>query len=283
MSADWKPGHSTIKTRYPYDGIESKMIFSNRPEFIQNKEGKVGVQIDLAIYPQFKDVSDEETIEAKQTVIDFLMDRAFDFQEALKVAENQVAELLSEDPFLPEQFGFELIHKPETIHDSPIRIYQSSFNDKYTLHRPVQDVMLDDYDPSIWILQTKNEDDTITSEEIRIPCHRIAFAYFYAKGIQVMKEVKKDFIEDVEVLEENKIEQVSSHGPVVEENPKTKEKTKLWSVECNVENKEPFILYNIAAESSIDAISKAKFMIETGDYGIEHVNFEDLSIAHNSN
>lgn len=298
MTTDWKPGYSTIKTRYPYDCIESKTIFSNRPEFHQDKEGKVGVLIDIEKYPKFAEVSDGETVDAKQTVIDFLMDRAFDFQEALKVCENQVAELLSEDPFLPEQFGFDIIHKPESIHDSPIRIYQSKYNDKYTLHRPVQDVMEDSYDPSIWILQTKNDDDTITSEELCIPCHRIAFAYFYAKKIQVMEEVKKDFIQDVEVLEESRgvlempieeedynesvskeIAQNASQGPAVEENPKTQEKTKLWDIEWNTANREPVMIHNIPAETAQDAKTKAKFMIETGDYGVDVVDFEDLYIG----
>lgn len=283
MTPDWKPGYSTTKTRYPYDGIESKTVFSNRPEFVQDKEtNRIGVHIDASIYPQVTNAftESEDAIENKQLMIDFLMDRAFDFQEALKIAENQVAELLSEDPFIPEQFGFDLIHKPETIHDSPIRIYQSKYDDRYTLHRPVQDVFNDqEWDPTIWILQTNNHDNTITSEEVRIPCHRIAFAFFYAKNIQVMENKKEDFIKEAEVVEEPVIEQSESVGPVVEEKPKSQEKTNLWSVEWNHENREPIKVDNIPAETAQDAMTKAKFVIETGDYGVEVVEFEDLHIV----
>ncbi len=148
MSADWKPGYSTTKTRYPYDRVESMAIFGNRVSFEQSPDGKIGVFIDAEKYPNFKNIhiDSEGAIENKQLMIDFLMDRAFDFQEALKVAENQILELLDEDPFVPEQFGFELVHKPETIHDSPIRIYQSKYDDNYTLHRPVGDVFDDNWD-----------------------------------------------------------------------------------------------------------------------------------------
>ncbi len=297
MTPDWKPGYSTTKTRYPYDRVETLAIFSNRVSFVQDKEGKVGCSIDLEKYPQLKawNLESEDSAENKQLMIDFLMDRAFDFQEALKVAENQILELLDEDPFIPEQFGFELVHKPETIHDSPIRIYQSKYDDNYTLHRPVGDVFDDSWDPSIWILQHKNEDNTIFTEELCIPCHRIAYAYFYAKRIKVMEEKPKDFIEEA-VIEEIIVQGPGNDAPVVEEAPVVDEKGKLSDnrIEPNIFNipkgmnlynvsccphswDRCFIVENIIAEDDKDAQTHAKFLIETGEYGIEHVNFEELT------
>ncbi len=288
MSADWKPGYSTTKTRYPYDRVESMAIFGNRVSFEQSPDGKIGVFIDAEKYPNFKNIhiDSEGAIENKQLMIDFLMDRAFDFQEALKVAENQILELLDEDPFVPEQFGFELVHKPETIHDSPIRIYQSKYDDNYTLHRPVGDVFDDNWDPSIWILQHKNEDNTIFTEELCIPCHRIAFAYFYAKRIKVMDEKPKDFIEEA-VIEEIIVQGPGNDAPVVEEAPvypidETTDPPKGMNNYTVIYTRElseaqQLRLENIIAEDDKDAQTHAKFLIETGDYGIEHVNFEELT------
>lgn len=290
MTPDWKPGYSTTKTRYPYDRVETLAIFSNRVAFVQDKEGKVGCNIDLEKYPQLKawNLETEDSAENKQLMIDFLMDRAFDFQEALKVAENQILELLDEDPFIPEQFGFEIVHKPETIHDSPIRIYQSKYDDNYTLHRPVGDVFDDSWDPSIWILQHKNEDNTIFTEELCIPCHRIAYAYFYAKRIKVMEDKPKDFIEEA-VVEEIIVQGPGNDAPVVEENPAYPETETVdppkGMCKYTVIYTSPVIdgkgrqlpIENIIAEDDKDAQTHAKFLIETGDYGIEHVNFEELT------
>lgn len=288
MTPDWKPGYSTTKTRYPYDRVETLAIFSNRVAFVQDKEGKVGCSIDLEKYPQLKawNLETEDSVENKQLMIDFLMDRAFDFQEALKVAENQILELLDEDPFIPEQFGFELVHKPETIHDSPIRIYQSKYDDNYTLHRPVGDVFDDSWDPSIWILQHKNEDNTIFTEELCIPCHRIAYAYFYAKRIKVIEDKPKDFIEEA-VVEEIIVQGPGNDSPVVEEAPaypetETVDPPKGFDNYTVVYTRElgeaqQLRMENIIAQDEKDAQTQAKFLIETGDYGIEHVNFEELT------
>ncbi len=288
MSADWKPGYSTTKTRYPYDRVETMAIFPNRVEFTQNQEGKIGCNIDVEKYPQLKawNLETEDSKENKQLMIDFLMDRAFDLQEALKVAENQILELLDEDPFIPEQFGFELVHKPETIHDSPIRVYQSTYDDNYTLHRPVGDVFDDNWDPSIWILQHKNEDNTIFTEELCIPCHRIAYAYFYAKRIKVMNNKPKDFIEEA-VIEETIAQGPGSESPVVEEAPvyPISETVDPPKGMCNYNvvytrelgEAQQLVLENIIAQDDKDAQTQAKFLIETGNYGIDHVNFEELT------
>lgn len=275
MSADWKPGYSTTKTRYPYHQVESIEQFKNRPE-LTIVDGKVIMLVDVNIYPRFKDITidSEGAAENKQLMIDFLMDRLFDYSEALKTAEDQIKELLSEDPFIPEQFGFELVHKPETIHDSPIRIYQSKYDDNYTLHRPVQDVFDEkEWNPSIWILQKKKEDNTFASEELIIPCHRIAFAYFYAKGIKVMEEIKPDFIQDAEIIEEEVSDEEDNVKVMLPAGMNLYNVTYIEQLGAGRKH----VIRNVIAEDDKDAQTKAKFLIETGEYGIEHVNFEELT------
>lgn len=274
--ADWKPGYSTIKTRYPYDGIESTLHLpiNVRPVFSLNEETKrVGVNIDANVYPKQTEQLAESTETAVhlQYLVDFLMDRAFEFQNALKVAEDQVAELLSEDPFMPEQFGFKLIHEPEEISDAPIRLYQSTFNDKYSIHRPVANTLDPDWNPALWVLQTKNEDNTFTSEEVLIPCHRIGFAYFFAKNIQVMEKI---------------VQGPGSESPVIEEKPVIQPAKGMNNYTVNYMQKEfsmpdrkllSLCFENIISEDEKDAQSKVKFMIETGEYGIALVEFEELT------
>lgn len=253
---DWRPGHSTSKG-YPYDGIESQKQFVNRPNFFVNKEGKIEALIDMTMFPNVNAEQDE-------SLRSFLFDRCFDFQEALKTAEDQLAQILNEeDPFIPEDFEFECIHKPKDTTDSPIRVYSSKLTPGVTIHRKPQDQFDAKVDNTIWHILIKKEDGTFnTPIEASIPCHRIAYALFYALKVKVVADEKE-----------------GSVAPVIEENPTTQEKTGLFDVEWNCANREPVILNNIPAESAQDAKTKAKFMIETGDYGDEVVDFDDLHVG----
>lgn len=277
MSADWKPGYSTIKTRYPYDGVESMayLPMNTRPVFSLDDDTKrVGVNIDAAVFPKQTEQLAESTEPAvhMQYLVDFLMDRSFEYQNALKVAEDQVMELLSEDPFMPEQFGFKLIHEPEEISDAPIRLYQSTFDDKYSLHRPVANTLDPEWNPAVWVLQKRCDDNTFTSEEVILPCHRIAYAFFFAKNIKVMEKL---------VYEQGP----GSDAPVIEKKPLINPVKGMnnYSVVYLQRNDNPdnmarsFTIDNIIAEDEKDAQSKVKFLIETGEYGVELVEFDELT------
>lgn len=276
--ADWKPGYSTVKTRYPFDGIESMTYLSAnlRANFSMDQEtNAVGVFIDANVFPiQHEQITREgvDIVDHKQFLIDFLMDRAYEYQNALKVAEDQVAELLSEDPFIPEQFGFELVHEPETIHDAPIRIYQSRFDDKYSIHRPIANTLDKDWNPALWILQKRCDDNTFTSEEVILPCHRIAYAFFFAKNIQVMTKFveESDGIEEAVVIEET---------PVIQPVKGMNNYTVIYLEQASEDksSERTLAFENIIAGDEKDAQSKVKFLIETGEYGIELVNFDELT------
>lgn len=277
MTADWKPGHSTIKTRYPYDGVESMAVYPMelRPIFAQDPNTlKVGAHVDAGKYPMQAEQLGESVPKEEhlQYLVDFLMDRAFEYQEALKVAEGQIMELLSEDPFVPEQFGFKLIHEPETIHDSPIRIYQSTFDERYTIHRPVANTLDPEWNPAVWVLQKSNDDNTIHSEEVVLPCHRIAFAYFFARDIKVMepKVIEEPLFEEAQIIEEA---QVMKHEEEIALPPRG---FNNYTVSYNSLSR-GFSIKNIMAQNEKDAQTQAKFLIETGNYEIDLVEFDQLT------
>lgn len=276
--SDWKPGYSTIKTRYPFDGVESMSVYPHhlRPAFIQDPASlKIGVTIDAAIFPQQAQQVTQEGLTKEQELqylVDFLMDRAFENQEALKIAENQIMELLSEDPFMPEHFGFALIHEPDPANLSahPIRLYQSTFDDRYSIHRPVANTLDPEWNPAAWVLQKRNDDDTLTSDEVILPCHRIAFAYFFAKNIQVIEKIVQGPGSDAPVIEEKPVIQpakgMNNYTVIYKMNP-TKDGSDHSTLSFD----------NIISEDEKDAQTKVKFMIETGEYGINLVEFDELT------
>lgn len=265
MNADWKPGYSTIKTLYPYYRVESLVVFPNRPEFNQGEDGRVFVNIEQSKYPeQFARIFKEGISETEKIMHlnDFLLDRGLDFQRALNMCEEQVMELLSEDPFIPEQFGFELIHSPKTIDESPIRVYGSKYDDRYMIHRPVRDTLDKSWDPSEWVLQ-KNENGTITSETIKIPCHRIAYAFFYAKGIQVMPKKEDEIVKDY-IIEEVKNEDLEKpEDPEYRINPPKGYNN--YTVVFDREGHERLMIRDIISEDEKDAQTRAKLIIETDE------------------
>lgn len=270
---NWKPGHSTTKG-YPYERIESREFFPNRPSFQQDQEGRVGVHVDTSIYPDFP--KDGELIDP-ELIKNFLFNRAFDFQEALKVAEDQIAELLTEDPFIPEDFGFEIAYKPESVDESPIRLYQSKYNSIYTLYRPVLDTEKD-FDPSMWVLQKKAEDGSFSTLDVSLPCHRIAYAFFYAMQIQMqdscVEEVEEVKEADVEVIYEPNAElNIIANPPKGFINFSVDYVSNIVMLDGKRMN---ISLQNIIALDEKDAQTQAKFLIETGDYGVGFVDFHEL-------
>lgn len=175
----WNPGH-TIHGGYPHDAIHSADAFKNRPRVEQDKETK---KIYVGINPEVWGEVNEENIK------DFLIHRLFDYSNALDIAEGQIQDMLTEDPFMPEDFGFELIHKPKEMKDAVMRIYGSVYDDRYTLYRkPVStEDTLSDIDPSMWVLMKADKEASIfTTQELSFPCARIAYAVFSSMKIPML-------------------------------------------------------------------------------------------------
>lgn len=175
----WNPGHGLNKG-YPFAGVVSEEQLPNRIKIILEENNVI--TIDFASFC--------EPLNDSTAQLDFMISRAFDFQEALRTAEQQIKELLSEDPFIPEDLGFELAHKPATIHDSPVRVYSSKFDDRFTLYREIGDPHDAQWDTSKWILMKKHDDgsDKFDKIPVRIPNYRIAFALFVAMGVVMEPE-----------------------------------------------------------------------------------------------
>lgn len=115
----------------------------------------------------------------KLSVIDYLLIK-------IKVAESQLEEVFHEMPFNPETFGFELIHQNKDIHEKPVRMYISKYNNSITLYQKPSDPLSDSFNPYQWALVEKLGDSEFKEEiNLNLPCHRIAYAAFYALGIKI--------------------------------------------------------------------------------------------------
>lgn len=189
----WNPGHGLNKG-YPFAGIESEKQLPNRIKIILEENNIITV--DFASFG--------EPLNDSQEQLDFMISRAFDFQEALRTAEQQIKELLSEDPFIPEDLGFELLMIPATADSPPIRTYVSKYDGRFILYREIGDLNDINWDTSKWILMKKHEDGSGKFDKIpvRIPNYRIAYALFSAVGL---------------IMEPEQHE--ANEAPVVEEKP----------------------------------------------------------------
>lgn len=171
MNAD----HSTSKG-YPFETVISQERFKYRlSPLLDRGNYKVQVTVDPAVYPGFKGIKKIMRLFAG-SVIDFLLFRVFDYAEALTVAEQQIKDLLTDAPFIPEEFGFFKAIKPLEITDNPAIIYISVYDSNISLFRNTEDCQ--------WTM-VKRTDDVFTETVITIPNHRIAYAFFYALGVKV--------------------------------------------------------------------------------------------------
>lgn len=262
------PGHS-INEGYPFNEVVTEKNFPNRVICTQDKSGKIFVNWSSDVFGK------PETEDAMK---DFLINRLFDYSEALKICEDQVRSLLDEMPFIPEEFGFEVVHKPDSIHDSPIRMYQSKLNPDYTLFREPGDTLSDDWDPTAWVLM-KKEGNEFRQTPVFLPCHRIAYALFYALGIKI-KEDKKNEISQVSTEEndfyqhEGQVSKPEVSAPEVA----TIASENLFDVVYNRPGQyKPVTIPQVSATDEKDAMSKAKFLIETGEGADGHVvDFKNL-------
>lgn len=248
MTKDRAPGH-TPKNLYPYNGIISQKFMNqhrNNFSFLDPEvSNEAKIMYDVSAYG-----TDPTTA---------LTQIAYQLKEALAYAEGQVHDILTEKPFLPEQMGFEVLLKPESVTDTPVRMYLNKYDNTFSLFRtPGAETV------TSWTLLKKNADQTFHQTILNLPCARIAYAALFAMGVTM--------ISDEELLELEKADKVS------EAQMKEKVgKNKLFNVKFNREELVMMVDY-ISAENESDALTKAKFHIET-ESKIENVKPEELSIV----
>jgi hypothetical protein len=188
--------------------------------------------------------------------------RLYDFQEALSVAEGQVADLLEELPFIPENYGFELAHKHTGIDQPPVRIYVSKYDGRYSLFRKSAPEGFD-ANVAAWTILKKNDDSTFHENEVIIPCDRIAYALFLAMGIKISNEEPIPFMTE-------------SIKPI--NGPSDGMKNNYFDVQFTRDNDIAHV--KVEADTVSDALSRAKFHFETDvDFPFADILPEELSIV----
>ena len=198
---NWNPGHA-INKGYPYNNIPSIEMFLNRPKIGVSPDNKPFIDWDPETFKDAPSQSEWGEKETNSPFISFLLNRLVDYSESLKIAEDQIRALQEEAPFLPEHFGFELVHKHEEVSDPPVRIYVSKYNTAISLYRKPGNVNDIEWNPSLWILVRKTEDCKFKEDEVHIHCHRIGYAMFCALQIQVEEETLVEVTEPKNELPE---------------------------------------------------------------------------------
>jgi hypothetical protein len=274
------PGHS-INEGYPYNEIVTRGAMPNRLAFGVNEKGQILVNWNPEVF---------QVEDAPEALKDFFIHRLADYHEALNTAEGQIEDILNEMPFIPEEFDFELIVKPEDISDSPVRLYQSKHCPEYSLYRPLGDPNDLNWDPAQWVILKKESDNTFKPIPVNIPCHRIAYALFYALGIRIRPDMSKVMHEASTSApvreEEQKVVNITSDEngnyypglgtvaikesipgedwPVPPADKITTPGQVYFDVSYSRPGQHPVVKFErIAAEDEKDAITKAKFMVET--------------------
>lgn len=271
---NWNPGHA-INKGYPYNNIPSIEMFLNRPTIGVNKENKPFIDWDPEIFKDGPDPKDWGEKETGSPFISFLLNRLVDFSESLKIAEDQIRALLEESPFIPEHFGFEIVHKHEDISDPPVRIYISKYNTSISLYRKPGEAKDINWNPSLWVLVRKTEDGKFKEDEVHIHCHRIAYAMFCALQIQVEEEKMIEIEEP-----KNELPELSDNTASIPQG------FKVFRAQYNegptVKHAEgrKLTIENVVAEDKPNAISRAKFLFETNpEFGVCDLNFEDIIVT----
>jgi len=169
------PDHSTCK-EYPWDGAKTLIAFPKEQRFTEFEK--------VIIDPEIENYVNIGGEKFKHKKVKELACRVIDAEHALQLAETQIQDMTAETPFVPEEFGFEVIHRPDSITEAPIRMYQSVFDSKYSMHRLLS-VKGDLEHQYGWKLITKRDDNTFDEITLNLPCHRIAYAAFVALDIKV--------------------------------------------------------------------------------------------------
>lgn len=172
----WPPGHSITKG-YPYDFPVTQDTHPLRPSFEDvesNGENILKVTFDGSTRCFARG--------------SFVANLVTYLDSALRESETQVKNILDEYPFIPEEFGFEKVHSPKSIKDIPAFVWQSVYNSELYMHRKDGGVGDDNRSNYSWVIMKRNEDGTISSFEVYLPCHRIAYAFFIAANIVIERE-----------------------------------------------------------------------------------------------
>lgn len=281
MQNNNNPGH-TIGGGYPFEKNESKALFDHLKH--------VNLRYDH-----------NYTIEENESNFTGFIQ---ELQKALEIAENQIDDMLHEDPFMPETFGFEVAHRNMGIHEPPVRIYLSKYNERYTLFRKPGTPGDKDWNPMAWILKEKMPDGSFKDIELNLCSHRIAYAAFYALGVQVKDktfvekvadEVREQMAEHNKKIEEylfrphEESKEMGGVSPLIQEAKEASNLSYTHKVffrrKDGVYNGENGTLNDLIktvevnAGDKTEALTKAKFILETdADHPIEDVKFEELSI-----
>lgn len=161
--------------KYPYAGPVSKQLYPERIKIEILEENLVNINFQSFAKPDENNAHEW---------VDFMTSRCYDLQQALEAAEGQIEDILTDNPFIPEEFGFVLSHKPETIHDKPIRLYSSLLDDRYTLYREIVDIHADELESSKWVL-TKRDGYKFNPLEVIITSSKVAETLFIALGVTI--------------------------------------------------------------------------------------------------
>lgn len=169
---EWIPPHQ-ISKGYPWNAVVSKE-FSDAINAFKFK--KVEEQEEYGFF------ADGARMDAGNN--QSVYEAGYILQEALAIAEEQIADMMLEKPFVPESFGFVAVVKPKSTTEVPVTIYQSKFDENVIIFRNGKD----DYG---WTVQQKQPEGTtppIKESDFKFPCERVAVSVFFAMGIQVVEK-----------------------------------------------------------------------------------------------
>lgn len=163
---------------YPYGDPKSQEVFPNRLE-INLVDGKVSVHVNTETYI----LTEEDDFK------DFILDRLFDYSNALSIAEQQVRDLQVDYPFIPQDLGFE---ETDVVFEGDGFVPKCYKKGKHLLGR----VAGTDHD---WFLSEHGI--------IKLETANIAFTVFRSLGVIDGEEVEKEVIIDSNYLNKLKEEE----------------------------------------------------------------------------
>lgn len=149
---------------YPYGEPVSRLDFPNRIE-TELVEGKVVASINMTNYPQYKTSATDAEMK------NFLLDRIHDYSNALARSEQQIVDMQRPEPFIPQDYGFEL---------SMINNQSYYSNGYYNITRGTDDV---------WVFHILRNDTFVNFD---LPDKATAETVLLALGAIKVDEVKSD-------------------------------------------------------------------------------------------
>jgi hypothetical protein len=153
-------------------GIEGEQINMNKPEM----EKALGLEpgVDAATFDKAFYLG--------------MTDRVIRAEHALVEAENQITDLMKDEPFIPESFEFEKAVAPGQEIDDPVNIYKSKLASGVLITKEYGE-------NTKWIVMKDGK-----KFNFDLPCKRVALCVFYAMGIEVAR--KTDVLEAISLPKE---------------------------------------------------------------------------------